>query len=403
MRSSLSHNSLTAALAAAVVLLAALPTARAADWPQWRGPTRNGISSETGWRSQWTGAGPRRLWSLSVGQGFSSLAVKDGRVYTMGHEGGRDIVTCANALTGKVVWQHRYPCESGDYPGPRATPTLHEGRVYTFSREGLALCLDAATGKPLWQRPLGREGGEAPNWGYAGSPLIQGDLVIYNAGASGIALDKKTGRIVWKGEAGKAGYASPVAFTGVGGQSGVAIFSDKGLVAVDARSGRRLWQHPWETSFDVNAADPIFSGDTVFISSNYGKGGALLRLSGGRPAVVWENRNMRNHVNTSVLVGGALYGNDENTLKCIDLRTGAERWRMRGMGKGGLIAADGKLLVLTERGELVIVRATPNQFTELARAKVIDGTCWTHPVLANGLVYCRSQEGTLVCVDLRGG
>lgn len=152
----------------------------------------------------------------------------------------------------------------------------------------------------------------------------------------------------------------------------------------------------------MNAADPLFAADTVFISSNYGKGGALLRGVGAdRPSLVWETRNLRNHFNSSVRVGGALYGNDENTLKCIDVQTGEERWRMRGMGKGGLIAAANKLLVLTERGELVIVAATPDRFTELARAKVVDGTCWTHPVLANGLLYCRSQEGALVCLDLR--
>ena len=151
----------------------------------------------------------------------------------------------------------------------------------------------------------------------------------------------------------------------------------------------------------MNAADPLFSGDTVFISSDYGKGCALLRLGRGRPTVLWQNRNMRNHFNACVRVGGALYGNDENTLKCIDLQTGAERWRSRGMGKGGLIAADGKLIVLTERGELTIVQATPERDVELARAKVLNGRCWTHPVLANGLVYCRSHEGRLVCLDLK--
>ena len=392
-------RSIAPALGAAAWIAAAALPAAGADWPQWRGPARNGISAEKGWRSQWPASGPRRLWSLQVGQGFSSVAVKGGRVYTMGNDGSRDVVTCANAATGKVVWQYRYPCGAGDYAGPRATPTIHEGRVYTFSREGLALCLDAASGKVLWRRDVG---GRAPNWGYAGSPLVQGGVVIYNAGASGTALDKATGRVVWTSGAGTAGYASPVAFTGAGGRSGVAIFAGTALVAVDPRTGRRLWQYPWQTNFDVNAADPIFTGDAVFISSNYGKGGALLRgVGAGRLSPAWESRSMRNHVNSCVLVGGMLYGNDENTLKCVDLRTGEERWLMRGMGKGGLIAADGKLLVLTERGELVVARAAGDRFTELARAKVMDGTCWTHPVLANGLLYARSQEGTLVCLDLR--
>ena len=387
---------LTAALLCFIV-----ETASGADWPQWRGPARNGISTETNWLSQWPASGPKRLWTAQVGQGFSSVAVKAGRVYTMGNDGRQDIVTCLQAVTGKVLWKYRYPCGAGDYGGPRATPTVHGNNVYTFSREGQAFCLNALSGKLVWRKDIARETrARAPQWGFAGSPLIQGNLVLYNLGTAGVALNKNTGKIAWQSGSGTAGYASPVPFA-AGARSGAAIFTSSGIVAVNPANGRPLWQYPWETQFDVNAADPVFSGDTVFISSNYGKGGVLLRVAGGKPSVLWQNRNMRNHVNSCVLVGGALYGNDENTLKCIDLKTGAERWRRRGMGKGGLIAAGGKLLVLTERGQLSVIAATPERFNELATAKVLDGTCWTHPVLANGLVYCRIHEGTLVCLDLR--
>jgi outer membrane protein assembly factor BamB len=320
----------------------------------------------------------------------------------MGNNNGQDTVSCLQATTGKVLWQTRYPAAAGDYGGPRATPTIHGGNVYTLSRDGLALCLNAVTGKQVWRRDIARETRAAvPGWGFASSPLIQGGLVLFNIGRAGVALNKTNGTIVWSSGAGTAGYASPVPFALATKQTGVAVFAGDGIMAVNPASGRILWQYPWKTSFDVNAADPIFSGDKVFISSNYGKGGALLRVGGARPSVVWESRDMRNHFNSCVLVGGALYGNDENTLKCIDLQTGAERWRMRGMGKGGLIAAGGKLLVLTERGELVVVSASPERFTEIARARVMNGTCWTHPVLSNGLLYCRSHEGDLVCLDLR--
>lgn len=376
---------------------------RAADWPQWRGPQRNGISTETGWLTRWPGGGPKRLWAAQVGEGFASVAVSGGRVYTMGNSRGTDTVFCLAADTGRVVWRQSYPCQPGDYGGSRATPTVEGNRVYTLSREAQAYCFDAATGKVVWNKDLRREtGAEEPRWGFAGSPLVEGRMVVYNVGAGGCGLDKATGRVVWRSHPSTAGYASPVAYT-VGGQRGVAIFAASGILGLDPGSGRVQWQYPWQTQFDVNAADPIFAGDQVFISSNYGRGGALLRVGRGRPAPVWENRNMRNHANGCVLVGGYLYGNDQGTLKCIDLRTGAERWQNRsGLDKGGLIAVGGNLLVLTGRGQLTLVKPNPNAYTELASAQVLRGTCWSHPVLANGLIYCRSHEGELVCLDVRG-
>lgn len=378
------------------------PSVFAADWPQWRGPQRNGISSETGWSHQWPSSGPRRLWTARVGQGFSSVAVVNDRVYTMGNTGNQDTVYCLNANTGRVIWQYSYPCSAGDYAGPRATPTVDGKNVYTLSREGLALCLNAETGKLIWQKDLAREtGAYAPQWGFAGSPLVEGNQVLYNVGSAGTAVEKNTGRVVWRSGGGPAGYASPIAYN-MGNQRVVALFVGNGIVGVNPANGRILWQHPWNTSFDVNAADPVLAGTDVFISSNYNRGCALLRPGRGRASVIWENRNMRNHVNSCVLIRGYLYGNDENTLKCLDLRTGQEQWRLRGIDKGGLIASDGKLIVLTGRGELLIASATPEQYTELARAKVLNGTCWTHPVLSGGRIFCRSHQGELIALDVRG-
>jgi outer membrane protein assembly factor BamB len=374
-------------------------SAGAADWPQWRGPLRNGISAEKGWTGRWPAGGPRKLWETTVGAGFSSVAIKGGRLYTMGNAGNRDTVHCLNAATGKTVWTHSYPCAAGDYAGPRSTPTVDGKVVYTLSREGHAFCLNADTGKVVWGKDLKREtGAQPPRWGFAGSPLVDSGRVVFNVGSAGCALDG-AGRVVWKSGRDGAGYASPVAFS-IGAQRGVAIFAASGLAAVNPVNGRRLWHHAWETNYGVNAADPIFSGNQVFVSSNYGKGGALLQIDSSRPSVVWENRNMRNHVNSCVLVGGALFGNDENTLKCIDWSTGAERWRQRGFGKGGLIASDGKLIGLSERGELFTAAATPAGYRELSRAQVVSGSNWSHPVLSGGRIYCRSQQGTLVCLDV---
>jgi outer membrane protein assembly factor BamB len=388
----------------AVLGVAALAaaTAGAEDWPQWRGAHRNGISAETGWLSQWPPSGPNRVWTARVGEGYSSATVVGGRLFTMGNAGNQDTVYCLNARTGAPIWRYSYPCISGDSIGTRATPTVSGNGVYTLSSDGRALCLSAAKGTVVWQRNLAKEmRAQQPQWGFAGSPLVEGNLVLYNVGSFGGALDKNTGRPAWYSGPKVAGYASPVAYT-VGNQRGVALFVGWGIVALNPQNGRPYWQYPWQTSFDVNAADPIFAGDKVFLSSNYNRGCALLRVGRGSPSVVWQNRNMRNHFNSCVLLGDALYGNDEDTLKCIDLKTGAERWGSRGMGKGGLIAADGKIIVLTERGELVLAAATPDRYREITRAQVMRGTCWTHPVLANGFIYCRSHEGELICLDVRG-
>jgi outer membrane protein assembly factor BamB len=382
-------------------------SAHAADWLHWRGPTKNGITNETGWQSQWTGSGPRQLWSASVGSGYAAATVRGNRVYTAGNRGNRDTVYCLNAENGKPFWQYSFAIPSRDYGGDpfargfSSTPVLDGNNLYIFSREAVAVCLNAETGKLVWQRDLLRETrGETPNWGFAGSPLVDGNRVYYNVGTSGVALNKANGAVIWKSGSGKAGYATPVAFT-AGGQKGIAIFAGQGLVAVNPDNGKTIWSFPWQTSYDVNAADPIFSGNTAFISSNYDRGGALLRISSGRPTAAWQTREMRNHFNSCVLVNGFLYGNDQNTLKCLDVQNGSVRWQSRGMGRGGLIAAGDKLLVMTERGELLVVAANPSRYTEISRAKVLDGTCWTHPVLANGRIYCRNGEGTMICLDVR--
>lgn len=379
-----------------VAAAALLSRGYAADWHQWRGPSRNGKTSES--VKPWGRTGPRRLWSAQIGEGYAGVSVVGNRVYAMGNSAGQDTVYCLDANSGKVLWRHSYRQGAGDYGGPRSTPTVDGSAVYTLSRDGIACSLNSATGRPNWQKDLRKELGlQTPQWGFAGSPLVYAGKVIYNVGTTGVALDG-TGRVAWKSGTGASGYASPVAYQ-VGGQKGVALFTANSLVGVDPNSGRVLWQHPWQTQYDVNAADPVFVGDTVFISSNYGRGAALLKLAGGRPSVVWENRNMKNHVNSSVYAARGIFGNDENTLKCLDFGSGAERWRMRGLGKGGLIVAGDKLLVLTERGELILANATPAAYQELARAQVMGGTCWTHPVLANGKIFCRNHEGELVCLS----
>jgi outer membrane protein assembly factor BamB len=375
------------------------------DWYRWRGPDLNGISKETGWQAQWPAGGPKRLWKASVGTGFASFSVSHGRVYTMGNANNTDSAWCLDARTGGIIWRHSYPCPldpKNFEGGPCATPTVADGRVYTFSRKADLFCLDAARGTVIWSKNLNGELGlEIPTWGCASSALIEGDLVVENMGSAGVALDAKSGKVVWVSAKSAGAYATPVPLT-IGADRCLAILSRQSLVAVKAASGQEVWSYPWKTEYDVNTADPIVSGDAVFVSGGYNHGGALLKVSGPAPEKVWENKNMRNHFNTCVLWQGHLYGPDDSGLRCLAFDTGDLKWTYGEFGKGSLMVADGKLVALSERGELIIAEPTPAEFKPVSRAKVLTGKCWTTPVLSNGHIYCRNAVGDVVCLDVSG-
>lgn len=388
----------------------------AADWPQWRGPNRDGISTEKGWSTSWETAGPKRLWERKVGIGYSSMSVKDGRVYTMGNTDDVDAVWCFDARTGEVVWKHEYPCEANDpngFKGTRCTPTVDGDRVYTLSRHGHLFCLDAGSGKVKWSKNLtsdfggkeprhGRDG-ESEGWGYSGSPLIEKDWVLVEAGGKGssvVALDKQTGSLVWKNGDDVAGYASLVAFD-LSGQRCFLQFSADHLVLRRMKDGSELWRHPWKTSYGVNAATPIVQGNEVFISSAYGYGCALLRMTLDSVTEVWRNKNMKNHVNSCVLVGGHLYGFDESELKCLNWKTGEVTWRDRGYGKGSLMLADGKLILFSQGGKLGVAEANPAAFKEVASFQALTGqNTWAAPVLSGGRIFVRNLD-TLLAVEVK--
>lgn len=379
----------------------------AADWPRWRGPQFNGISPESDWRTQWPAGGPPVLWKAQVGIGYASLSVSQGRLYTMGNTEETDSIYCLDAATGRELWRHSYACSSKDpngYPGPRCTPTVDGERVYAVSRQGHFFCLESATGKVIWSKDFPRDyGAKVPTWGFAGSPLIEGEAVIVEVGGAGtsvMAFDKRTGRELWRAGEDAIGYSSIVPFDHRGERS-LAIFNAAGLVGRRAADGRELWRYPWKTSWDVNAATPLVADGKVFISSGYNKGCALLDLSGAEPRVVWEHRRMRNHVATCVLWQGHLYGFDENQLKCLDWTTGEEKWADRRYGKGSLVLAGSHLIVYSDRGRVAVVKPSPDELIEIASHQVLEGKdTWAVPVLANGRLYCRSMQD-LVCLDLR--
>jgi len=370
----------------------------------------NGVSNEKGWLSTWPKEGPAQLWKTNVGVGFSSCSVANDRVYTMGNRNNQDTVYCFDSGTGKQVWAHSYPCDLDPKyydGGTSCTPTVDGNKVYTFSRKGHVFCLESSTGKVLWQKNIARELGlEIPEWGFASSPVVEGDLILLNAGSGGLALNKDTGKVVWSSGKDGAGYSSAVPFS-VGDKRFAALFVARAVIAVDVRTGEQLWHHPWKTSYDVNAADPIVFGDKVFISSGYNHGCALLQFTGSRVSVVWESKNMRTQISPAVMHNGFIYGADGDAgsaqLKCIDVQTGAAKWTQRNPDVSSLMIADGKLIVQGNRGELLIVEAAPDAFKAIARAQVLGGKCWTTPVLANGRIYCRNAQGDVVCLNVKGG
>lgn len=386
-------------------LLAATLSATAADWPRWRGPDANGISKETGWSTSWPASGPKQLWTAKVGIGFASFAVILGRVYTVGNTKDTDTIFCFDANTGAEVWKHSYPSQLDPKyyeGGPSATPTVDGNRVFTLSKRGVIHCLDAASGKVIWTKNLMDElKAEMPTWGFASSVLIEGNLAIVNVGAAGAALDKESGKVIWSSGTDHAGYSTAVPFN-AGGEVAVAMAIKQDVIALRVKDGKELWRFPWKTQYDVNAADPILLGNKVFISSGYNRGGGVFDVSTSPPTNVWDNRSMRNHMNSCVLWQGHLYGVDENQLRCLVFATGEVKWTEKSVGKGSLIMADGKLIVLSERGILMVADATPEGFKPISRAQVVSGKCWTTPVLSNGKIYCRNAAGDVVCVDVSG-
>ena len=379
-------------------------SAEGADWPHFRGPTYDGISTETGWKTTWPADGPKILWRAQVGTGFSSFAVSKGRVYTMGNSGNKDTVFCWEADTGKEIWKFSYSCplKAKYYEGgTHSTPTVDGDRVYTVSKVAQVYCLDAATGKEKWSKTF-RD--PAPEWGFAGSARVIDKMIIVNIGSGGVAMDKMTGRIIWRSEQGVSGYSTAVPFK-QGAQQCVALAGTESYYAVMAANGTKLWEHPWKTKYFVNAPDPIFvKGNKMFISTGYNRGCALLLVGMGAPKVIWENRRMSNKFNSCVLWKGYLYGYDEKDFKCLELASGREKWCVKRLGIGGQMLADGKLIVMSEQGKLIVAEASEKEFKPLASAQVLGGKkrCWSTPTLSNGRIYVRDAGGNVACVDVKG-
>ena len=384
------------------------------DWPQWRGPDRNGISKETGLLSQWPRSGPPVAWSAAMlGAGYGSISVQGDRVYVQGMRNRQSVVSTLNRADGKQVWV-RILGPAGDNdrgPGPRSTPTIDGDRVYALSETGDLACLRVADGSVIWQRNILKDfRGSNPYWLLSESPLIDGNLVIVTPGGRGagvVALDKMSGMTVWtsKDLSDGAGYASPIV-ADVGGVRTIMTFTADAGVGVRASDGKLMWRNSTAANGTANIATPVYSDGKVFFTSSYGAGAALLglRASGGevRAQEIYSTRDMKNHHGGVVLVNGYIYGFNDSILTCLEFASGKMVWRDRSVGKGAISYADGHLYILSEDNIVGLVEATPAGYREKGRFTIADQglPSWAHPVVSGGRLYIRNQ-GTLTSYDVR--
>ncbi|MCH8126115.1 PQQ-like beta-propeller repeat protein [candidate division KSB1 bacterium] len=381
------------------------------DWSQYRGPNRDGISSETGLIKNWPDNGPKLIWKTKAGDGYSAISISKGKLFTMWAEGRHEYLFCLDVQSGKKLW--RYEVGSSLYNdqgnGPRSCPTVDGELVYAISGKGNLHAVNVENGKKVWGHDLVKEfGGRVARWGYASSPLVEDNKLLVEVAGKEFAyaaFDKITGQVIWTSHSDRPGYSSPIAID-VNGSRQILFFSASGLHGISPVDGKLLWRYKWRTDFDANIAIPIFiAPDKVFISTNYGVGATVLQIKGkdGKfiASPVWRKRVMRNHFNSSVLHGKYIYGFDNSMLKCIDSTNGKEMWKTRGFQKGSLLFADGHFFVLGERGKLALVEANPSRYIEKASVQMLKGKCWTMPTLAGGKLFLRNQS-EMICLDVSG-
>jgi len=400
-----------------VLLAMSLNGLHAADWPWFGGLERDGVSTDKGLRTDWGDDEPKRLWKAKVGEGYSSVIEVAGLAYTVGNAGGKNTVFCLDAATGEKKWTHHFPCEKAQKyfnGGSRATPALADGILYLASHEGAFYAYEAKSGKVLWNKDLiGEFNGRRPTWGFSGSPLLADGKVIVDTGSKDgavVAMDAKTGAKIWRGGSDEAGYASPMLRPGRAGE--MLVFNRFGLCGIRLSDGKALFRYQHKTRYGINVAQPLDLGDSVLVSSAYGKGTALVNVSGRTPKATWETESFSSQMASLVRVGEYAFGIHGQTggrakyatLCCLDIRKGRIRWEERGFGVGSLILVGETLVILGDAGELTLAEPSPNGFKELARFQVLGGKAgWTPPSYANGRLYCRSNKGDVVCLGMGGG
>ena len=407
----------------AMLLLSATAIARADDWPQWRGPTRDGISKEAGLLKEWPADGPKLVWQAKdLGGGYSTPAVVGDRLYLLTNQGNaEESVEARNVSDGKKAWSTRIgkvgnPNQGPSYPGARSTPTIVSDSLYALGSDGDLVCLDTATGTPRWQKSVRSEfGGKPGEWAYSESPLIDGEVLICSPGgakATIVALNKKTGDVIWKcavpgGD--DAAYASAIVVEAGGGKQYVQ-FLGKGLVGVDAKTGQFLWRYDRTAKGSpANIPTPIAQDGHVYSAANR-SGGALVKLNadGGKvePQEVYFDNKLPTAIGGAVLVQDHLYGTSGSVLVCADFKTGKIKWTERGVGAASVCSADGRLYLHGENNDVALIEPSPEGYREKGRFTPPDqpdrgrSKAWAYPVVANGRLYIRDVS-SLWSYDLR--
>ncbi|MGD9722872.1 MAG: PQQ-binding-like beta-propeller repeat protein [Pirellulales bacterium] len=405
----------------AFLVLLAVP-ALAVDWPQWRGPGRDGISQETGLLAQWPAEGPKLLWQVkNIDDGYSTPSVVGDRLYLMSNKGMDDeFVQALNAADGSQIWSVRVgkvgPNQGPQYPGARSTPTVDGDALYALGSDGDLACLDIS-GKMRWQKNLRSDFGGVPGaWAYAESPLVDGNTLVCTPGgkdATLVALDKNSGDVIWKcalPEGDKAGYASAIVVD-AGGTRQYVQFVQNGLVGVDAKTGKFLWRYDKTGKSPANIPTPVAHDVFVYSASGRG-GGGLVELKATSDGVEATEKYFETKLPTSiggtVEINGFLYGTNSAGLMCVDFNSGEVKWQERGVGAGSVCYADGRLYLHGEKGDVALVEPSPEGYREKGRFTPPDqpergkALAWAYPVVSNGRLYIRDL-GTLWCYEVQGG
>lgn len=425
---------------ASLLALLLLPGAvRSEDWPKWRGVRGDGTWAAPALPERWPEQGLRTVWKQPIGGGYAGVSVANGRVFTMDLESpiergkdspgdGVERILCFDAATGRPIWSHKYPVRYGklDYAnGPRCTPTIHDGKVYTLGAVGQLHCLDAVTGKVVWQRDtVKQDGAVVPTWGFAASPVVDGERVIVHVGAQPggcvIAFDRNTGKELWRSLDDPAGYCTPLFIDAPSGRQ-IIVWTPKNIHGIDAGNGKPLWHVPYEVRYGVSIASPIYREGLLFVTG-YWDGSKTIR-PGAKPEdaeIAWtDNRNLRGLLAQPLYRDGHVYTFDKQLgLTCFEMKTGKKLWddenRLTPAGRNPhasvvWLGGTDRILALNAVGELVLAKLTPQGYEEESRTKVLDGRVWSHPAFADRFLFAHTDGAEawqkagphhLVCVEL---